>query len=321
MQEPYLGSISHVIFNKTRKNSPPPRTSSRSSDLHQMERCFSVEAKHFSFSAKAEVPELHLEERRKGFYGFIVLGLQGSAWLLASVEEALKVSAKEFVKYFRQDVKVLMVRKGENKSGRYLEVEVFAKGGRKGAIWLPEGREGWGWARVAGVLQKMINFLGPKDQTMGSEAFSLEGTQIRGVSSNRLGRSPPSYAAVVRGEVVSHGTHAGLRGSDGELHGLDLFPVSWCRVVEDGRLAVNCFDLEEQLHGSTEKSTPPVWSGNSSFDPLDKGLPHRPLGKKKKHVVYSARGPSHLNSNLHTWTRMLLSFKLALGRALGNLLG
>jgi len=109
-----------------------------------MERCFSVEAKRFSFSTKVEVPELRLEERRKGFYGFIFLGLQGSAWWLASVEEALKVSAKEFVKYFREDVKVLMVRGDENKSGRYLEVEVFTEGGRKGAIWLPEGREGWG---------------------------------------------------------------------------------------------------------------------------------------------------------------------------------
>jgi len=252
-----------------------------------MERCFSVEAKRFSFSRKAEVPELRLEERRKGFYGFIFLGLQGSAWLLASVEEALKVSTKEFVKYFREDVKVLMVRGGENKSGRYLEVEVFAEGGRKGAIWLPEGREGWGWARVAGVLRKMINFLDPKDQTMGSEASSLKVTQIRGLSSSRLGESPPSYATVVRGEVVSHGTHAGLPGSDEELHGLDLFLESWCRVVEDGRLAVNCFDLEEQPHRSTKKSTPPVWSESSSFDPLDKGLLRRPLGKKKMHVVYS----------------------------------
>jgi hypothetical protein len=156
---------------------------------------------------------------------------------------------------------------------------------------------------------------------MGSEASSLEGTQIRGVSFSRLGGSPPSYATEVRREVVSHGAHAGLRGSDGELRGLDLFPVSWCRVVEDGRLAVNCFDLEEQPHGSTEKSTPPVWSGSSSFDPLDKGLSRRPLGKKKVHAVYSARGPSRLNSNLRTWTKMLLSFKLALCWALGNLLG
>jgi hypothetical protein len=84
---------------------------------------------------------------------------------------------------------------------------------------------------------------------------------------------------------------------------------------------VNCFDLEEQPNRSTEKSTPPVWSGSSSFDPLDNGLPCHLLSKKKMHAVYFARGPSRLNSNLRTWTRMLLSFKLALSRALGNLLG
>jgi hypothetical protein len=172
-----------------------------------------------------------------------------------------------------------------------------------------------------GELQKMINFLGPKDRTMGSEASSLEGTQIRGVSSSRLGGSPPLYAAVVRGEVVSHGMHAGLRGSEGELCGLDYFRYHGVGWSKTGRLAVNYFDLEEQPHGSTEKSTPPVWSWSSSFDPLDNGLPRFPLGKKKMHDVYFARGPSHLNSNLRTWTRMLLSFKLALGGALGNLLG
>jgi hypothetical protein len=40
-----------------------------------MERCFSAEAKGFSFSAKADASELRLEERRKGICGFIFLGL------------------------------------------------------------------------------------------------------------------------------------------------------------------------------------------------------------------------------------------------------
>jgi hypothetical protein len=107
-----------------------------------MERCFSVEAKRFSFSAKSEAANLRLEERRKGFCRFLFLGFQASAWLLATIEEALNASVRDLVKYFREDVKVLMVRGGENKSGRYLEVVVFAEGGRKGAIWLPEGRKG-----------------------------------------------------------------------------------------------------------------------------------------------------------------------------------
>jgi len=86
------------------------------------------------------------------------LGLQSFVWLLAIIEEALKVSVKDFVKYFQEDVKVLMVRGGENKSVRYLEVIVFAEGGWKGAIWLPEGRKGGGWARVVRELRKMTSF-------------------------------------------------------------------------------------------------------------------------------------------------------------------
>ncbi len=68
-----------------------------------------MEAKRFSFSAQSEGLDLCMEKRRKGFCRFIFLGLQGSTWLLATTEEALKVSAKDFVKYFREDVRVLMV--------------------------------------------------------------------------------------------------------------------------------------------------------------------------------------------------------------------
>jgi hypothetical protein len=71
-----------------------------------------------------------LEERRKRFCGYIFLGLQGSEWLLATVEEALKEPVKkDFVKSFREDVNVLEVSGGGNKVGRYLEVAYFADGG------------------------------------------------------------------------------------------------------------------------------------------------------------------------------------------------
>jgi hypothetical protein len=99
------------------------------------------------------VSEIRLEERRKGFCGFIFLGLQCSAWLLATIEKALKEPVKkDFVTSYREDVKALMVRGGGNKAGCYLEVAAYADGGRKGVIWLPEGREGWGWSQVVGEL-------------------------------------------------------------------------------------------------------------------------------------------------------------------------
>jgi hypothetical protein len=105
----------------------------------------SVEAKAFYSSVKADASEIRLEKRRKGFFGFIFLGLQCFVWLLATVEEALKEPVKkDFVMSYREDVKALMVRRGGNKAGCYLEVAVFTEGGRKGVIWFPEGREGWG---------------------------------------------------------------------------------------------------------------------------------------------------------------------------------
>jgi hypothetical protein len=79
-----------------------------------------------------------LEEKRKGFYGFISLGTQCSAWLMAMVEEALKAPMKkDLVTSFREDMKALMIREGGNKASRYLEVATYPEGGRKGVIWLP----------------------------------------------------------------------------------------------------------------------------------------------------------------------------------------
>lgn len=75
-------------------------------------------------------------------------------------------------------------------------------------------------------------------------------------------------------------------------------------------MAVNCFELEENPHEPTDKSI----SQGLSFDPLDKGLSVRPLGKKKTLDSHSARGSSSLNLNLHEWIRILVSLNLALGR-------
>jgi hypothetical protein len=111
-----------------------------------MERRFSVEAKSFSFSVNLGKSVLHLEEKRKGFGGFIALGIKCSDWLADTAEEALESQRKEdFAKSFRDKVRVLKVQMGSNKAGCFLEAAIFVEGGRKGVINLPEGRGGWGW--------------------------------------------------------------------------------------------------------------------------------------------------------------------------------
>ena len=63
---------------------------------------------------------------------------------------------EDFSKSYREGDKVLMVHGGSNKAGRYLEVSVYAEGGHKGVLWLPEGRFGQGWHWFVGELRLML---------------------------------------------------------------------------------------------------------------------------------------------------------------------
>jgi hypothetical protein len=122
-----------------------------------MERRFSVEAKTFSFSVHTGRSVCRLEEKRKGYCGFISLGIKCSEGLAGVVEEALETQRKEdFARSFRDEVRVVKVRMGSNKAGFFLEVAVFVEGARKGVIRLPEGRGGWGWKKFVDELRLLI---------------------------------------------------------------------------------------------------------------------------------------------------------------------
>ena len=123
-----------------------------------------MEAKSFSFLANTEKSVLCLEEKRKGFGGYISVGIQCSDWLADTMEEALVSRGKEdFAKSFRDEVRVLKVRKGSNKSECYLEVAVFVEGGRRGVIRLPEGCGGWGWQSFEDELWHLLVLFVAKD--------------------------------------------------------------------------------------------------------------------------------------------------------------
>jgi hypothetical protein len=114
-----------------------------------------VEAKHFFFSTKDS--KLCLEERRKGFVGLILVGHQCASWLAATVEEASSSKEKdEFAKYYCEERKTLSMSGGRNKAGRFLEVVAHVDGERKGVIWIPEARSGWGWRRFGVELRSWL---------------------------------------------------------------------------------------------------------------------------------------------------------------------
>jgi hypothetical protein len=125
-----------------------------------MELQFVVEAKSFSFSVKKGNAVLRLEEKRKGFDGFILLGTKCSVWLADVVGEVMVAQRKEdFARMCRDGERVLKVRLGSNKAGCFLEVAVFVEGSRKGVIRIPEGRGGWGWQRFVDELRSLVAHL------------------------------------------------------------------------------------------------------------------------------------------------------------------
>jgi hypothetical protein len=112
--------------------------------------------------------------------------------LVATVEVALRnTGMKDFVKSFREVQQALIVRRGEKKAGRFLELAVCAEGGQQGLVLLAEGSDGRGWARFAGELSKVVAFL---EAMASSSSVFLE-------SREKFGSKFPSYAAALRVEV------------------------------------------------------------------------------------------------------------------------
>ena len=82
---------------------------------------------------------------------------------------------EDAIKSYREGDKVLMVHRGANKAGRFLEVPVYSEGGCKGVLWLPGGRFGRGWRRFAGELRLML--ISPNGKS-GSEVFRTRRTNL-----------------------------------------------------------------------------------------------------------------------------------------------
>jgi hypothetical protein len=254
---------------------------------------------------------LRVVEKRIFFFGEVFMSIQCSEWLVSTLEVLLGVpEEQDFVKSFWVGSKVLIVRRGGNKAGCFLEAVTFGMGGRKGFILIPEGCGGWGWHKFSSELRKAIKFL---SAAVGRElASSCMSDKVDGeVEGSVLGLAPkwtgPSFVEVLRlGSVTvvkemffMEGRRSSLRDSLVEPCALDL--ISAVRFAEeDQRSAVDCTSLEY----------PPL-------DLLDKDQPRSPLGKKP----LTRPNSKFKILNLRRWSKLVFGFNLVMGRALRNLLG
>jgi len=246
---------------------------------------------------------LRVVEKRIFFFGEVFMSIQCSEWLVSTLEVLLGVpEEQDFVKSFWVGSKVLIVRRGGNKAGCFLEAVGF--------ILIPEGCGGWGWHKFSSELRKAIKFL---SAAVGRElASSCMSDKVDGeVEGSVLGLAPkwtgPSFVEVLRlGSVTvvkemffMEGRRSSLRDSLVEPCALDL--ISAVRFAEeDQRSAVDCTSLEY----------PPL-------DLLDKDQPRSPLGKKP----LTRPNSKFKILNLRRWSKLVFGFNLVMGRALRNLLG
>jgi len=252
-----------------------------------MERRFSVEAKTFLFSVEDGKCGVRMEERRKGFLGVVRLGLQCIAWVLVAVKEALlSQGTEDFVKSFREEAKAWIVRIGNNKDGRFLELAVDAEGGRRWLILFPEGRGVQGWNRVAKELGKVLVFL---DTSSGSSPVSVlslverkDGMEGSGGAWHSLGGAFPSFAEVVRSEGPVK-----MRCPPIERRELDFIPTVRLADSEEVRLALDSSELEKEplgkdrlliLQRQQSKGRPAcLCSAQGILESMRKPLPHLKL--------------------------------------------
>jgi hypothetical protein len=146
---------------------------------------------------KEDVAVLQLEERREGFACVLSLGLPCAIWLVATMEVVLcNTRMKDFVKSFREDKQVLIVRQGENKADCFLELAMYAEGGQQGLILLLEGCDKRGWAQFAGELSMVVAFLEAMVVPSLSSPFYFFPQ-----SGEKFGSKFPSYAAALRAKA------------------------------------------------------------------------------------------------------------------------
>lgn len=181
-------------------------------------------------------------------------------------------------------------------------------GGQKGFILILKGSGGWGWHKFSDELRKVANYLSAmvgcelrSSTALEQKVGKVEGTSL-GLATKWTGLS---FVKVLRSKPITAVKKVSNVGDlPSKLRDSPADPCDFLLVMrfaeEDQRTTVDCYSLE----------SPPL-------DPLDKDHNHRPLGKK-------SLPSSNLNfkySNLRTWKQLVISFKLAMGRAAGKFLG
>ena len=97
-------------------------------------RSFRIESKRFDLIREGNgVDAVSLLEIGRYMRHLVTMGKEGARWLRKCIEENIvRETENAFVRTFREQDKGYVIRRFENKCGRYLEIADYGRGGCKG---------------------------------------------------------------------------------------------------------------------------------------------------------------------------------------------
>jgi hypothetical protein len=118
-----------------------------------------VESKHFVLDVKGGSSGLNISETCRGVTRSILLGRKNSFWLLDTVVELLSANNSSAFWRKSRDFPGIYAQRCVNKHGRFLTIEDYGDGRRRGVILVPEGRKGEGWEAFRLELLSAVNYM------------------------------------------------------------------------------------------------------------------------------------------------------------------
>jgi hypothetical protein len=146
-----------------------------------------VESKSVQLVVEEGSTGLWMREKCRGVIHSIFLNKRDCFWLLESLEELLIASSTEdFWRRSRSGSPGIFVQRCANRHGRFLVVEDFGGGKRRGFILVPEGRSGEGWKSFVLELRAVVNFLKSRTIPKPAQASSVKESKLQApIPSNR----------------------------------------------------------------------------------------------------------------------------------------
>ena len=160
-------------------------------------RSFRIESKQFDIALEGGGSfQIKITEHGKRHTVSILLGRDGARWLAKCVDEnVMGVEDPSFIRTYRESEQGFVITRHGNDNGRYLEVVVYGKGGLKGRLVIPEGRDQGGWRGFGAELRILLdseqqpNRSNAIKQKMGMDKNAGKGAQIGRETVENVNRS------------------------------------------------------------------------------------------------------------------------------------